>query len=385
MLAPGNVQEVLDLGLHAVACSRASGLWVGDEDRRPTSPTAPAPRRGRPRRVAPVMPTLEWEGAPSSTRRRRTCSPPHSLELERDAARRPARRCAERYARLNELNRDRRRRRATRGSASSPPARPYYDVRQALRDLGLDDALRALGIRMLRSACSSRSTRAVVREFARGLDEVLVVEEKRPVPRAAGQGRALRHARRARACVGKRDDRGAPLRAAARRARRRHDRARSLARRGSRRCCDGRAARRALGARRAPSAGPSTAPPAAPFFCSGCPHNRSTDVPEGTLVGAGIGCHTMVHARRATASGDVRGLTQMGGEGAQWIGIAPFTETAHFVQNIGDGTLLPLGLAGRSARRSRPGVEHHLQDPLQRRGRDDRRAGRRRAPWPCPS
>ena len=87
----------------------------------------------------------------------------------------------------------------------------------------------------------------------------------------------------------------------------------------------------------------------APHFCSGCPHNSSTQADDDQLVGAGIGCHTMVMLGGAKA-GDVRGLTQMGGEGVQWIGAAPFLEPRHFVQNLGDGTLHHSGsLAIRAA------------------------------------
>ncbi len=87
-----------------------------------------------------------------------------------------------------------------------------------------------------------------------------------------------------------------------------------------------------------------------PFYCSGCPHNRSTRAEPGTLVGGGIGCHAMVALMEPDRVGDIVGLTCMGSEGAQWIGMAPFVERQHLVQNLGDGTFFHSGsLAIRAA------------------------------------
>ena len=80
-----------------------------------------------------------------------------------------------------------------------------------------------------------------------------------------------------------------------------------------------------------------------PFYCSGCPHNRSTQVPEGALVGAGIGCHTMALLMDPDRVGTIAGVTCMGGEGAQWVGMSEFVERDHFLQNLGDGTYFHSG------------------------------------------
>ena len=81
-----------------------------------------------------------------------------------------------------------------------------------------------------------------------------------------------------------------------------------------------------------------------PFYCSGCPHNRSTTaVPDGALVGAGIGCHTMALLMDPDRVGDIAGITCMGNEGTQWIGMSHFVERAHLIQNLGDGTYFHSG------------------------------------------
>jgi indolepyruvate ferredoxin oxidoreductase len=326
---PGNVQEVVDLGLHALACSRASGLWSGFK-----VVTSVADALGSadfaPDRVTPVLPDLGYEHVPDGN-----LLAPASLDMERSmyGARTDL---ALAYARENGINRAVGPRDAWLGIVAA--GKSWFDLRQALRDLGLDDAaLDAAGVRLLKLGMIWPLEPSAVKDFAGGLDELLVVEEKRAFvePQLKELLYGVPGAPR---IVGKRDQEGERLlsgeldldadsiaRAVASRLRARGLRLDSVESRLER-----------LDAIRArpmqlQMAGRS------PFFCSGCPHNSSLQAPEGTLVGAGIGCHTMV-LLNDEGKGEITGITQMGGEGAQWIGQAPFTDDRHLVQNLGDGT-----------------------------------------------
>jgi indolepyruvate ferredoxin oxidoreductase len=343
---PGNVQEVLDLGLHALACSRASGLWSGFKivtsvaDAVGTASVAPD-------RVLPAMPTVEWNGRPYEHVPNGNLLAPASLEMERTLLG-PRTELALAYARENRLNRIEGAQRAWLGIVV--PGKTYYDLMHALRELGLDGgALERAGIRILKLGMISPLEPEIAREFARGLDEVVVAEEKGPFVETLLKD-ALYGVANAPRILGKRDERGEPLlpreldldadliaRAIAGR----------LAARGIR--IDSVEAR--LRKLAEIHGRPAELPMAqrTPFFCSGCPHNSSVKAPEGTLVGGGIGCHTMV-LLNPEGKGEITGITQMGGEGAQWIGMAPFTDDTHLVQNLGDGTFHHSGsLAVRAA------------------------------------
>ena len=221
----------------------------------------------------------------------------------------------------------------------------YYDLRQALADLGLDDAsLGRHGIRLLKLGMLYPLERDIVRTFARGLEEVLVVEEKRGFVELLLREALYDLPDRPR-IVGKRDEAGQALVPA--------DGeldadlvARVVARRlGRRVAVDSVRARVAVieAARERPASLTLARPP---YFCSGCPHNRSTVVPEGSMAAGGIGCHGLA----MNMGRNVIGITQMGGEGAQWVGLAPFVDVPHLFQQLGDGTLFHSGsLAIRQA------------------------------------
>jgi indolepyruvate ferredoxin oxidoreductase len=340
VLAPGSVQELLDLGRHAIACSRASGLWAALKVVTAVADATATVDVGIDR-VAPVVPTLEWEGAAYVHRPSAHLLAPQSLEMER-TLRGVRLELAKRYARVNDLNAV-----ARLGSGARlgivAAGTVYHDLLQALEDLGARTPLRILKVGMLYPLDEE-----AVRSFAVGLEEVLVLEEKAPFLERLVKD-ALYGLARAPRVVGERDERGAPLvssvgvldpdaiaRAVASRLSLYDD---APALRAHLQRLDALAGRpeARLGAARTP------------FFCSGCPHNASTVAPDDAIVGAGIGCHTMVMLA-PERRGQVTGITQMGGEGVQWIGAAPFVEPRHFVQNLGDGTFHHSGsLAIRAA------------------------------------
>src|SRR5215210_3889615 len=354
---PGNVQEVLDLGLHALACSRASGLWSGFKIVTSVADAVGSAVVARDR-ITPGLPTVEWNGKPYEHVPNGNLLAPASLDMERTLLG-PRTELALAYARENGLNRIEGARRAWLGVVV--PGKTYYDLMHALRELGLDGSgLERAGIRILKLGMISPLEPQIAREFAEGLDEVLVAEEKGPFVETLLKD-ALYGMARAPRILGKRDDRGEPLlpreldldadligRALAARLEARGVRIESVEAR-LRKLAEihGRPAELPMAQR-------------TPFFCSGCPHNSSVKAPDGTLVGGGIGCHTMV-LLNPEGKGDITGITQMGGEGAQWIGMAPFTDESHLVQNLGDGTFHHSGsLAIRAAVAARVNITYKL-------------------------
>ncbi|WP_051899256.1 indolepyruvate ferredoxin oxidoreductase family protein [Sciscionella sediminilitoris] len=340
---PADSQEILEFGLHAVELSRASGLWAAMKVATNIADGASTAL------VSPQWTAPDLTGLPDGLRA--YSHVPHARLLGEELAalersfqqiRQPI---ALEYLRRSGVNRI---------LGAGPHARigivsagkTYLDVRQALDSLGFDEsALQRQGIRLLKLGAIVPVEPAVVREFAEGLDEIIVVEDKRAflevairdilygTPDApAVAGKRDRHGARLFTDVGELDpDLIAPGLAARLRE---HAFAPLPVRTGS----------------RARSRIPLTLAARPPYFCSGCPHNSSTKPVEGALVGGGIGCHAMVLMMPEQQVGTVTGLSQMGGEGAQWIGMAPFVETRHFLQNLGDGTFAHSGsLAIRAA------------------------------------
>src|SRR3989454_239196 len=207
-----------------------------------------------------------------------------------------------------------------------------------------DAALGHHGIRLLKIGMLFPMEPTIVREFAAGLEELLVIEEKRAFCELFIRDVLYNQAVRP-LVFGKRDERERPLVPAD--SELDADRiAQIVASRLERRLhLESITARVALleALRQRPA---SLTLARQPYFCSGCPHNRSTVLPEGSMASAGIGCHGM----ELLMDRKTMGLTHMGGEGVQWVGMAPFTETKHLFQNLGDGTFFHSGsLAIRQA------------------------------------
>ncbi|WP_175781544.1 indolepyruvate ferredoxin oxidoreductase family protein [Burkholderia anthina] len=351
VLYPANVQEYLDYGLHGWAMSRYSGLWVAMKCVTDVIEST-ASIDLDPDRVEIVTPTdyampegglnIRWPDAPLAQEAR--------LLDEKWYA-------ALAYVRANRLNRI---------VIDSPTPRigiitagkAYLDVRQALSDLGLDDETCAkIGLRVLKVGCVWPLDAQDARAFATGLEEILVVEEKRQILEYALKEELYNWREDVRPKIyGKFDERDneggewsvprgdwllpahyelSPALIAKAIARRvaRADlpdevRARMLARVAI------------IDAKERDAAKPRVAVERKPWFCSGCPHNTSTRVPEGSRALAGIGCHYMsMWMDRKTET-----FSQMGGEGVAWLGQMHFSGDKHVFVNLGDGTYFHSGL-----------------------------------------
>ncbi len=356
---PASVQEILDLGLHAFAMSRFSGVWAGMKTIQEIVESS-ATTLIDPERVDIVIP--EFEMPPGGLHIR---WPDHALDQE---ARLFDHKwyAALAYVRANKLNHN-----VIAGPNDRfgviASGKAYNDTRQALIDLGLDDATcRRIGLRLHKVAVVWPLEAQITREFATGLREILVVEEKRQVieyqlkeelynwrpdvrPNVLGKfeeeegdysgGEWSRPNPSANTLLRANGDLNPALiaRAIAKRLKKLGNIPEDVMARIDTQLAILDAQERSLqtlltqgvpGAERQP------------WFCSGCPHNTSTKVPEGSRAMAGIGCHFMsIWMDRATV-----GFTQMGGEGVPWVGQQPFSTDQHMFANLGDGTYFHSGI-----------------------------------------
>ena len=342
VLNPSNVQEILDYGIIGWELSRYSGCWVAMKTIAENVDSS-AVVEVDPLRVTTQTPD-DFQ-IPEGGLHIRWPDPPLAQEARLNTYKIYAARA---FARANKLN---------QVVIDSPQPRlgivttgkSYLDVRQALEELGIDLELCAqVGIRVLKVGMSWPLEPVSVHDFAQGLDEILVVEEKRSVIEDQLTGQLYNWpVDRRPVVVGEFDEQGHSLlpnlgeltpamiaRVIARRLAPFYSSAQIEAR------------LQFLADKEKALQAPLFDTQRTPHFCSGCPHNTSTRVPEGSRALAGIGCHYMtIWMDRATET-----FTQMGGEGVTWIGQAPFTETPHVFQNLGDGTYFHSGhLALRAA------------------------------------
>ena len=353
---PASVQEILDLGLHAFAMSRYAGVWAGMKTIQEiveSSTTAIID----PHRVRTLLPQ-DYPMPPGGVHIRWPDTP-----LEQEARLYDHKwYAALAYIRANRLNHN-----VIEGPQDRfgiiASGKAYNDTRQALVDLGLDDAAcRRLGVRLHKVSVVWPLEAQTTREFATGLREILVVEEKRQVIEYQLKEELYNWRDDVRPdVIGKFDDVDGhgggewsmPNPSANTLLRANADLspaiiARAIAKRLKKIGIDSDTTARIdahLAVLDAKERSMQTltlgaAADRTPWFCSGCPHNTSTRVPEGSRAMAGIGCHFMaLWMDRSTA-----GFTQMGGEGVPWVGQQPFSTTQHMFANLGDGTYFHSGI-----------------------------------------
>jgi len=328
---PRNAEELVAFGLYAIALSRASGCWPAIKIVADVADGLWTLARDF-SDFAIDVPAIEWEGRPWTYRQRVLAAPPDSVLAEADLYG-PRWAMVEAFNAANEIDRievdpaD-----AWLGIVAVGTA--YDSVREALVELGLSEAdLVTAGIRILRVGMPYPLGAQRVLNLAEGVEQILVIEDKTSFVEAQVKDVLYGSSHRPQV-LGKHDGAGRRL----------------IPPDGELTAARLTAPLRMVLCKRValtPAPPPQlelTVLPAnrTAYFCSGCPHNRSTVVPEGSLAGGGIGCHTMVTMSARTDS-QVTGLTQMGGEGAQWIGQSSFTDVDHIFQNLGDGTYFHSG------------------------------------------
>ena len=328
ILNPAGVQELIDFGLHGFAMSRFCGTWVGIKCVKETIESTA---------VVDVSPDRVKINIPEFT------MPPGGLNIRRiDGALAQEARLFEfkrdamlAYIRANGINKI-----VMSGGPNAKigivtTGKSYLDVRLALDELGIDEVkANELGIRLFKIGCPWPMDPGELKDFAKGLDLIIVVEEKRSLIEVQVR-EELYGTENQPVVIGKRNEQGDWL-FPAKGALDPNDIAIAIGERVLRRTHNDAMAEHVSRLKQAQEALSQTQDVATrtPYFCSGCPHNTSTVVPEGMRAYAGIGCHTMaIWMNRNTM-----GFTHMGAEGANWVGEAPFSKRNHVFQNLGDGT-----------------------------------------------
>lgn len=334
-LNPSSVQDYIDFGLHGFALSRFSGCWIGMKCVTDTIESS-ASVEIAPDRIAIRIPAA---GKRDNQRNARWGTPALAAEARQYQDRIPA---VLAYIRLNRLDRPIISAKGARNLAIVTTGKAFLDVMQALEDIGLAPAEAARrGVSVYKVAMPWPIEPEGILAFIEGHREILVIEEKRSIIEDQLARLLVNRADHA-PLTGKFDAQGqrlipsegelnsallVPIIG---------DRISALS-------TDREFLARLRGLQ--PDKPQPIPSPSAlvrmPSFCAGCPHNTSTKVPDGSMAFGGIGCHGMATflPERSTPT-----LFQMGGEGAPWIGISPFTETTHIFQNLGDGTYYHSGL-----------------------------------------
>ena len=329
ILNPAGAQEIIDYGLYGFAMSRYCGAWAALKCMHETVEST-AVVDGSLDRVKIVLPQ-DFDMPPDglNIRLRDTILGQEArlYDYKRDAMLA--------FIRVNKLNRI-----ITSGGPAArigiiTTGKAYLDVRQALDELGIDEVrCNELGLRIFKIGCPWPIPRDELVEFAKGLDLIIVVEEKRSLLEVQVREELYGTANQP-VCIGKKDERGNwlfPVKGAL-------DPNEVAITIGDRLLAlrnDDAIAMKVSRLKQAQHALAELQEVAVrtPYFCSGCPHNSSTVVPEGMRAYAGIGCHFMAQ----WMDRNTLGYTHMGGEGANWIGEAPFSNRGHVFQNLGDGT-----------------------------------------------
>jgi indolepyruvate ferredoxin oxidoreductase len=354
ILNPAGVQEFIDYALYGWAMSRFCGSWVALKCMHETVESTGVVEAGLDS-VKIVIPGEDAFKMPPGGLNIRLVDGILDMEARLHDYKRDAMLA---FIKANKLNRI-----ITSGGPDAKigiitVGKSYLDVRQALDQLGIDEVkCNDLGLRIFKVACPWPISRAELKAFAEGLDLIICVEEKRSLIEVQVREELYGSANQP-VVVGKRDESENwlfPVKGALDP----HDIAIAVGERILRRGHVEEIANRVARLKQAQSAVAAMTDVSArtPYFCSGCPHNSSTVVPQGMRAYAGIGCHFMSQ----WMDRNTLGWTHMGGEGANWIGEAPFSKRKHVFQNLGDGTYNHSGyLAIRAAAASGVNITYKI-------------------------